>query len=266
MTRHMPHNSYPTLNTIRFQFYPMILKTEAIVLKTYDVRETSRIAVFFTRDHGKVTGILKGIRKDHKKFGSSLDTFTVNDIVYYWHPHSEVHLVGQCDLTMFFFPIRQNIVKSMAANYSLELVNKIMPAEEPNRKVYDLLLNFLTLLQSEKDINRLVHIFQVKILDLSGFRPHIDSCVSCQKRIDHEARFSMKWGGLLCASCHGQDSSATMVSRGAVASLNHLQKNDWEKSLRLKLSEGIQKELKYALNSFLVFHLERPLKSAKFLS
>lgn len=244
----------------------MILKTEAIVLKTYDVRETSRLAIFLTRDYGKVTGILKGIRKDHKKFGSNVDSFTVNDIVYYWHKDSDVHLVGQCDLTAFFFPIRKDIQKVMAAKYVLELVNKIMPPEEPNRKVYELLLDYLTLLQTESDINRLVHIFQIKILDLSGFRPHIDSCVACKKRIIHDARFSMKLGGLICEPCRIQDSSAVSVTKGAIASLLHLQKNDWQKSLRLKLSDSIQRELKYVLNSFLVFHLERPLKSARYLS
>ena len=46
----------------------MIVQTEGIVLKSFDFRETSRIATFFTKDHGKVKGVLKGIRKDHKKF------------------------------------------------------------------------------------------------------------------------------------------------------------------------------------------------------
>src|SRR3989344_8836765 len=105
----------------------MILQTEAIVLKTMDLRETSRIARFFSKDYGKVSGVLKGIRKDHRKFGSSVDKFSVNDIVYYHHANSDLHLVGQCDLKSFFFPIRQDIRRAMAANYMTELVSIIMP-------------------------------------------------------------------------------------------------------------------------------------------
>jgi len=243
----------------------MILKTEGIVLKTFDLRETSRIAVFFTRDHGKLKGVLKGIRKDHRKFGSSVDKFSVNDIVYYHHANSDLHLVGQCDLKSFFFPIRQDIRRAMAANYMTELVNIIMPPEEENREVYALMLDYLISLQDTPDIDKLVHIFQIKILLLSGFRPHIDSCLVCDRQIKNKARFSHQMGGLICLECKLSDASAHVISRGAVASILHIERNKWEQCLRLGLSNPIKKELKFILNNFLVFHLERPLKTTRYL-
>lgn len=243
----------------------MIRKTEAIVLRSYDHRETSKIAVFFTKEYGKITGVLKGIRKDYKKFGSNVDKFSVNDIVYYWHANASVHLVSQCDLTDFFFPIRKEIKRTMAANYLIELVHKLMPPEEENRRVYQLILDYLTSLQTVSDISKLVHVFQVKILQLSGFRPHLDWCLGCQKTISGEVKFSLRLGGLLCSRCRLSDPSAVPISRGAVASILHIEKNDWEKSLRLGLTAPIKKELKYILNNFLVYHLERPLHSARYL-
>ena len=68
----------------------MILKTEAIVLKTFDLRETSRIAVFFTENYGKVKGVLKGIRADHKKFGSNLDKFSAGQVWDHYREYSEM--------------------------------------------------------------------------------------------------------------------------------------------------------------------------------
>ena len=243
----------------------MILKTEAIVLKTFDFRETSRIAVFFTKDHGKLKGILKGIRKDHRKFGSHIDKFSVNDIVYYHHRNSDLHLVSQCDLTNFFFAIRKDIKKTMAANYILELVNVIMPPEEENKEVYDLMINYLENMGEATDTDKLVHIFQVKILLLSGFRPHIDSCLLCGKTIAERARFSHELGGLVCMNCKLNDSTASIISKGTIASILHIEKSSWQESLRLGLSVPIKKELKYILNNFLVFHLERPLKTTRYL-
>lgn len=244
----------------------MILKTEGIVLKTFDLRETSRIAFFFTKDHGKLKGVLKGIRKDHRKFGSSVDRFTVNDIVYYYHANADLHLVGQCDLKNYFFPVRQDIKRTMAANYILELVNIVMPSEEPNEEVYDLMINYLTSLEKEFDIDKLVHIFQVKILLLSGFKPHIDSCIQCEKQIHDRARFSLRLGGLICSECKSVDPAANFISKGSIASILHIEQNEWAKCLRLGLSKPIKKELKYILNNFLVFHLERPIKTAKYLN
>jgi len=243
----------------------MIVSTEAIVLKSIDLRETSRLTIFFTKSHGKVKGILKGIRKDPKKFGSSVDKFSVNDIVFYQYRHSDIHLISQCDLTQFFFPIRQNYQRNLAASYALELVDVVMPVEESNRRVYQLLLNYFNALGSIRDIDKLVHIFQIKILDLSGFSPHLDSCVRCNKKIKGKARFSMALGGLICVDCPTNETTFSIISKGTVATILYIEKSDWKKSLRLGLTKTVRKELKHVLNNFLVYHLERRLKTAKYL-
>lgn len=242
-----------------------ILKSEAIVLKSFDFRETSRIATFFTRTYGKIKGVLKGIRKDQKKFGSSVDRFTVNDIVYYRYSRSEIHLISHCDLKQFFFPVRQDYKRSVAAHYALELVDSIMQIEQPNLKVYDLLMNYLNALEKIKDIDKLVHVFQIKILLHSGFRPHLDSCVRCRKKITKRARFSMKLGGLICPDCPTQDSTFLFISQGAVSSILHIEQSEWSRALQLGLTAPIKKELKFTLNNFLVYHLEKYIKSSKYL-
>ena len=243
----------------------MILKTEAIVLKSFDFRETSRIATFFSKEYGKVKGVLKGIRKDHKKFGSSVDKFSVNDIVYYTHRNSDLHLVSQCDLKSFFQPIRKDMKKSLAAQYILDLVDAMMPVEEPNLSVYQLILNSLKSLEEAREISKLIHVFQIKMLKFSGFKPHIDSCLVCRKQVVGGARFSARLGGLLCSACQPQDSSSTPISPGTVASLLHVEQSNWPQSMRLGLTAPVQKELKYILNNFLVFHLERQLKTSRFV-
>ena len=58
-----------------------IIKTEAIVLKRYDLRETSLLVNFYTLDQGKITGEMKGIRDDPKKFASATDTMVYKDTV-----------------------------------------------------------------------------------------------------------------------------------------------------------------------------------------
>lgn len=243
----------------------MIIKTEAIVLKTMDFRETSRIATFFTKEKGKVKGVMKGIRKDPRKFGSSVDKFSVNDIVYYEYSRSDLHLISQCDMKQYFLPIRQDYKRNIAANYALELVDLIMPVEQENIKIYNLLLNYFKSLEDEKDIDRLVHVFQVKILLLSGFRPHIDACVRCGCKINGRARFSMKMGGLICEKCPTQETTFFMISKGTVSSILHIEESSWVQCLRLGLTTVVKKELKYILNNFLVYHLEKKIKTAKYL-
>ena len=243
----------------------MIQSTEGIVLKTFDLRETSRIAVFYTKDRGKVKGVLKGIRADSRKFGSSIDKFSVNGLVYYEYSRSDLHLISQCDLKQFYFMIRQDYKRNVAANYMLELVDTVMPLEHPNKKVYRLMLDYLASLETVEDIDKLVHIFQIKILLLSGFRPHIDACVKCRKKVDGKVRFSLRAGGLICAQCPTTETNFSVISRGTIASMLHIEQSDWSKSLRLGLTNTARKELKYILNNFLIYHLGKRIRSARYL-
>jgi len=244
----------------------MIVKTEALVLKSFDFRETSRIATFFTRDFGKVKGVLKGIRKDPRKFASNVEKFSLNDIVYYQYHNSDIHLVSHCDMKDFYTGLRQDLERMTAASYAAELIDTLMQPEEQNLEIYNLMQAFLKALQTTADVGKLVQTFQIKILSLSGFQPHLETCVRCSQSVAQSPRFSLALGGLLCGVCKDATGEATPISLGAVASILHIQKNNWDASLRLGMAPFIKKELKYVLNHFLVFHLERHLRSTRFLS
>lgn len=243
----------------------MIAKTEGIVLKSFDFRETSRIATFLTRDFGKVKGVLKGIRKDPGKFATSLDRFSVNDLVYYQYRNSDIHLISQCDMKEFFTGLRQDLKRMTAASYASELLDTLVVGEQETRELYELMQNFLHRLQTAEDIHKLIYIFQIKVLLLSGFRPHLDSCVRCQKKMTTAAHFSLALGGLVCSCCQTPSTQVIPITQGTVASILHIEESVWPQVLRLGLSPRIKKELKYVLNHFLVFHLERHLRSSQYL-
>lgn len=242
-----------------------IIAAEGIVLRSIDLRETSKIAFFFTRSHGKVKGVLKGIRKDPRKFHTTLDKLSVNDIVYYQYRNSDVHLVSQCDMKEYFPEVRRDISRITAGEYACELVNKIMPVEQKNEAVYQLLLDFCAALGRVRDVGRLVHLFQIKVLALSGFQPHIDSCVQCGGGLQGREKFSTYKGGLVCPRCQRNDMGLVAVSPGTIASLVYAGKHPWAQCLKLVLPLAVKRELKQVLNNFLIYHLERNIKSAIYL-
>lgn len=244
----------------------MILKTEAIVLKVIDYRETSRIATLFSQEYGKIKGVLKGIRKDPRKFSSSVDRFSVNDIVYYEYRHSDIHLISHCDMKEYFMPIRQDLKRMTAASYAMEMIDTVMPLEQPNQAIYVLLKDYLHGLGRCADVSKLVHMFQIKMLMFSGFRPHLESCVQCERMVEGATRFSERLGGLVCSNCKDPGGQWVPISRGAMASIMHVQREPWAKAMQLGIAPIIQKELKFILNHFLVFHMERHLRSTRFLS
>ena len=148
-----------------------ILKAEAIVLKTFDFRETSLIVNFFTKEYGRLDGILKGIRKDPRKFSSTLEPFSLNEIVFYQSRHSSLHLVSQCDIKDNFNTARSNLKAIAFASYLVDLLRHFMPAEEKNKEVYELAGFALERMDMGADVEKVLRIFIIKFLKLIGFRP-----------------------------------------------------------------------------------------------
>jgi DNA repair protein RecO (recombination protein O) len=243
-----------------------IHRTEALVLNRRDFRETSLIVDFYTRDFGKLSGLLKGIREEPEKFASTLEPFSYNEIIFYRKRNSSLHLVSQADSRNGFDRIRQNIAKIAVGSLMMELLSAVMPQEDKNEQVFDLALSCLQELEITPDPSKVMTIFKIKMLALSGFKPQIESCVSCADRILGQAKFSLALGGLLCARCCQKDVSARLIFRGTIATILHIEKNDFKSNLNLGMNPQIKKELNLILNAFLNFHLEKELKSQKVIN
>jgi len=102
-------------------------------------------------------------------------------------------------------------------------------------------------------------IFKIKLLDFIGFKPHLDSCVSCNNKIISQAKFSLKLGGLLCERCLSKDFKSRSVFRGTVASILYIEKNCFADVFRLGMNKAIKKELNHVLDLFLEFHLDKKM-------
>ena len=241
-------------------------KAECLVLNKRDFRETSIIVDFYTRQFGKISGLLKGIRTQPDKFASNLEPFSLNEIIFYRKTHSSLHLVSQADKRDNFTRIRQSIEKTTLACFMMELVASLMQLEDKNEEIFDLAFCSLKELETNYNPEKITTIFKIKILALSGFKPHFDSCVSCTDKIMGQSKFSLSFGGLLCPRCMSKDPSSRAIFRGTVATILHIERNEFRASLNLGMNPQIKKELDLILNAFLNFHLGKELKSQKLLN
>lgn len=241
-------------------------KACGLILNKRDLRETSIIVDFYTQEFGKISGILKGIRTQPEKFASNLELFSLNEIIFYRKTHSSLHLVSQADKISNFTGVRGNIERAATAGFMMELISSVMQPEDKNEEVFHLALDSLKELETNYNPEKIATIFKIKMLNLSGFRPHFDSCVSCMDRITGQSKFSLSCGGLLCPRCMAKDPGSRSIFRGTIATVLHIERNSFAASLNLGMNPQIRKELGLILNSFLNFHLGKELKSQKLLN
>lgn len=246
-----------------------IQKTQGIVLSNHDFRETSLIATFYTKDFGKIKGLVKGLKRPKIRYGSRLQPFSFNNIIFYDNRKSNFCIIAQCDQVNGFNNFGGDLEKAAYASYLLELIDTVTPLGDVNIALFDLLVNSLELFSEEDDIERIVRIFEIRLLNLSGFMPRLDCCVSCEKKISLQKkthpRFSHSLGGLICESCVDKDKAASPISLGAIASLKHIESIEWHRVLRFKFTPTIRGELEEILRSFISLHLEKQFKTLDFL-
>jgi DNA repair protein RecO (recombination protein O) len=242
----------------------MLYKAEGILIKRNNFRETSLIVIFFTKEFGKIKGIIKGVRKEPKKITSNLSLCSLNDIHFYDRKNSELNLITQCDLKKDYSFIRRDIIKVSLASYILEFTDAIMPLHEKNIEIFNLLLNCLRDIES-LDPEKILYSFQIKSLSLSGFKPHLDTCIVCNKILKEDAFFSVHLGGLICSVCKKNDKNSSTILKGTINSIIFLESSSWKKAMNLSLSKQIRFELRGILYNFISFHLNKQMKSYRFL-
>ena len=242
-----------------------IHKTEAIIIDRKDFRETSYLLNLFTADFGKIHAQAKGAKRKIDKFGSSFLPLSYNKIVFYESINGSLNIISQADLLDHYSGIDKDIEKYTFATYFLELVNVAMGQGDKNSEIFELIKNFLNFLDKEDKIPHIVQIFEIKFLNLSGFKPRLDCCVHCNSQLFEKSRFSYVLGGILCEKCFNFDEGAQNLMQGTIATIKHIERIELDNLKGFKIVPSVYKELEKLLRTFIDYHISGQFKSLEFL-
>ncbi len=229
-------------------------KTIALVLRKYPVRETSLIAVMFSPDVGKFSGIFKGIRKDPKKFNSSVDLFSLNEIIFYPSRSSSLHLVSYASLIERLLSV-QRVEEWRFAGRLMNLVERVSPVHQANKALFDVIVETLCLI-GKMDNRWLEVVFDVKLLKSVGFRPYIDGCLVCQKKIvsGDIFWFGIGIGGMICDNCRRGDMELERVNETVINVIKMIDVLEFKKALNIKLPITIKQSVFDIVTQFVKMH------------
>jgi len=240
-------------------------KAEGIILRKYLLRETSYILVVFTKEFGKVRGVLKGARNPYPQFAGNFEIFTRCELLFYRKKKKSMDLVTGCDAIDFFLPVRKDIERTTYANYFVELVDIVTADHDANERLYSVLLDDLSLLAKASSPKRTARIFEIKLLDAVGLGSRLDECSECSSSCEGEFRFSVRSGGILCPDCSKKDSASYRISRGTLNFMRKIQSTPFSRTQHVKVSREVGEEAEKALKRFIQYHIGRQTKSMKFL-
>jgi DNA repair protein RecO len=154
--------------------------TRGIVLSRTDYGEADRIVKFLTPDHGKVTGIAKGVRKSRSKLAGGIEFFSVSDLTFI-KGRGEIDTLISTRLINHSGSIVKDLKRTNIAFELIKLTNKI--TEDAAEVGYFNLLKqaFEALNELELDAEVTGLWFKMQILKLSGHSPDLHTDVAGDK-------------------------------------------------------------------------------------
>lgn len=185
---------------------PVIVKTEGIILRKSDYGDSSNIIALYTRDFGKVSAILKGVKSSRSKYGASGDILNRVEIVFYKKESRQVQTISQIDLVKHYQKIKEDLDSLKYASAILELVSALILEEENNTRLYEGLIKILDLIESgETNKKYLFTKFYLFFISELGYKIAVDDCIICSKTLLNGSKLFFNLdNGFMCYDC-GKD-------------------------------------------------------------
>ena len=239
-------------------------KTDAVVIHRADFGESDIIVTLYTYDLGKLRAIAKGAKKSKKRFVNNLQLFSYIRIIFSEGRTGLIRL-DQADIIIPFFRIGEDMYKVLYGSYFLELVKEMTGETESNPQLFELLVAFLTLLNDSTPREEYLRIFELRILDLLGYRPRLAECTICSRMVspDKEAWFSYRHGGVICMGCQTKTLGTTSISGETLKAMEIALRVDLSEVKGILFSRDVLAESREILPRFVQHQLGKGLKSLK---
>ena len=147
----------------------IFLKGKGIIIAKKDIEEADRYITIFMEDYGKVSTVIKGIRKSKKRDKTAVDILSLTDFQFY--KKNENLVISSFSTVKDYIGIKSDIDKINIAFYIFSVLNQILVENGRNRKIYEVLektLDYLNISNDERKNYLLILFFLNTVIKEEG--------------------------------------------------------------------------------------------------
>lgn len=231
------------------------LKTEAVVLRSLRFGEADRIVHLFTKEQGRLGAIAKGARRTRSRLGGRLEPFSHAELIL--HPgRGELATVTGAELLDAHHELALDPYRLAVGHIGVEAVLRLFIEHDANPGAFHALVRFLEVLDrgpragADPALDALGLSFQLKLLWLAGYLPHLASCAACGSPGPLVA-FSAAAGGAVCNDCQ---SAAQPLSTAGFEGITGLLERPLSEADDVSLTEGAARDTLRVVQSLHEYH------------
>lgn len=235
----------------------MIVKSDAIVLKTVDYSESSIIATLFTRMKGKTAVIAKGARKPKSKFAAFLVPGQLVEVVYYYKQSRSVQTLSDISYRRKLNSIRVDINKMALMMTTMELAGQLLHENEVNESLFEFLETFLDWTDKQEKMPKLLFPYvQLRLAEYIGIGLQVTD-----NQPEEGAGYINISSGTVSNEAH--DEYSVQLSPGQFAFVKKSLHSTNASVLQIVINDNDLKNLVETLDKYFTYHIEgiKPRKS-----
>lgn len=200
----------------------MILKDQAIVLRSHPFGNTSRIVEWLSAAHGKLATLAKGCQRPGSPLLGQFDLFYTCEILFYAREQRNLHVLRECCPLETRPAFRRDWRACAVASYAASLLARALPFGPAPAGFFQLLTDTLDRLAAHPPGPAFLPRFELLLLRELGLAPGWDACAKCRAdlRGGAAARLDAAHGALWCEACAAGRGQA--VSAAALAAIRRM--------------------------------------------
>jgi DNA repair protein RecO (recombination protein O) len=194
-------------------------RTEAVVLRSIRFGEADRVLHLYTVDRGRVGAVAKGVRRTKSRFGGRLEPLSHVELLL--HAGSgELQTITGAQLVRAHQAARDDFYRLSVGLIGAEAMLRLFTEQERNERAFTALTRFLDVLDAaprsgvRPQLEPLALAFQLKLLWVSGYLPHLTSCAECGADDAALVGYSPRAGGAVCRPCAAQADALALSGDG----------------------------------------------------
>lgn len=161
---------------------PRTYTSEGIILARKNYGEADRILSLFTKSHGRLSFIAKGIRRPKSKKRGHVEVFGY--IKFQAASGRGLDIITEVEVIDGFSEVRKNLKKISLAYYFMEVIGRITRENEKNIELFELILETLKKLKKAKLLKKLRLDFVSELLLILGYWPEGKSLPDPDKKLE----------------------------------------------------------------------------------
>jgi DNA repair protein RecO (recombination protein O) len=175
-------------------------QSEAIVLRTYPMREADLLVTLFTREAGKLRGVARSAKKSKKRFGGALEPLTFVLLNYEDREGQELVRLDSCEVLESPLSDAVDYGRAVALGHIAEVLDELLPDHEAHDDIFRLAVSVLSQVRAGSIWLPLTY-FDLWTVRLTGLLSSLEECVVCGERLNgNPAYFHPLADGLMCAA------------------------------------------------------------------